>query len=277
MDRSKYIILVTGATGHQGGASARHLLADGWNVRALVRDPNKPEAHALADLGAELVVGDLLDPASLESAVADAYGVHSIQTLVAGFDAEETESRNIADAAKAAGVQHFVYSSVVGADLDAGMPWVVSKHHNEEYLRSLGVPLTVLRPTSFMENLLGQKDSIMAGTLTGPWAPDEPHQWIAVDDIGRFVALAFEKPEEWVGRATVIAGDELTGAQAAVDLALAYGVAVTYQQVPLPAGMPAPKPAASGSPAPEKADIAWLRERMPDLKTLAEWALAQRG
>lgn len=276
MDRSKYIILVTGATGHQGGASARHLLADGWNVRALVRDPNKPEAHALADLGAELVVGDLLDPASLEAAVAGAYGVHSVQTFVAGFDAEETEGRNIADAAKSAEVQHFVYSSVVGADLDAGMPWVISKHHNEAYLRSLDLPLTVLRPTSFMENLLRQKDSIMAGALTGPWATDEPHQWIAVDDIGRFVALAFEKPDEWVGRATVIAGDDLTGDQAAADLGLAFGVAVTYQQVAPPEGMPTPKAAEPGAPAPEKADLAWLREQIPDLKTLADWALAHR-
>lgn len=127
-----------------------------------------------------------------------------------------------------------------------------------------------------MENLLGQKDAIMAGTLTGTWAPDEPHQWIAADDIGRFVALAIEQPDEWVGRTAVVAGDELTGLQAATDLALAFGVAVSYKQVPPAEGMPAPRPAEPGSPAPQKADIAWLRERIPDLKTLTEWALAQR-
>jgi uncharacterized protein YbjT (DUF2867 family) len=277
MDRSGLTILVTGATGHQGGASARHLLADGWKVRALVRDSGKPAAQALADAGAELVVGDLLDRDSLDTAVAGVYGVHSVQTpFGSGFDAEETEGRNIADAALAAGVKHFVYSSVIGADLDAGMPWVVSKHHIEEYLHSLDLPLTILRPTTFIDSLLGQRESILDGTLTGFLSADEPHQWIAVDDIGRFVALAFEQPAEWIGRTVVIAGDELTGEQAAAALSLGFGVPVSYEHVPPPEGMPAPKPAEPGSPAPAKADIVWLREQLPDLTTLAEWALGQR-
>jgi uncharacterized protein YbjT (DUF2867 family) len=277
MDRSKYTILVTGATGRQGGATATHLLADGWHVRALVRDPLKPAAEALAAAGAELVVGDLLEPATLAAAVAGAYGVYSVGTpFGAGFDAEEQMGRSIADAAVAADVQHFVYSSVIGADVDAGMPWVVSKHHIEQHLASLGMPTTILRPATFMESFLGQRDSIMAGTLTGMEAADVPHQWIAVDDIGRFAALAFEQPDVWVGRSVAIAGDEITGAQAAAAFSLAWGVDVGYEQAAPPKGMPTPKPAPAETPAPARADLAWLREQMPDLRTLAEWALEQR-
>ncbi len=102
MDPKGRTTLVVGATGHQGGAAAHHLLNDGWHVRALVRDVNKPAARALAELGAELVVGDLMDRASLDEAVRGAYGVYSMETPAGGAQVEEQEGRNIADAAAAA-------------------------------------------------------------------------------------------------------------------------------------------------------------------------------
>lgn len=277
MNRSELTILVTGGTGHQGGAAARHLLADGWHVRALVRDPDKPAARALSDAGAELAVGDLRDRASVDAAIRGAYGAYSVQSLAEGAEAELAESKNLADAAKVTGVQHFVYSSVIGADRPSGMPWVSGKVEMERYLRSLGLPLTIWRPVTFMENLLRQKDDILGGTLTGFEPPDVAHQWIAADDIGRFVALAFRQPETWLGRATEIAGDELTGEQAAAALSHALGIAVAYRQAESPAGAPRSAPAPADAEPPNRADIAMLREHIPDLRTLADWASEQRA
>src|SRR4051794_12036467 len=105
------IILVTGATGQQGGATARHLLAQGWRVRAFVRNP--AAAQALQQAGAELVQGDMNDAASLEAAMQGVYGVFSVQAHTSD---ETRQGKNVADAAKAAGVQHLVYTSVGGAD-----------------------------------------------------------------------------------------------------------------------------------------------------------------
>lgn len=267
MERSEHVILVTGGTGRQGGAVARHLLDDGWRVRALVRDAAAPGARALAEAGAELVRGDLDDRASLDAAVAGCHGVFSVQAL---GPEEGSQARNLADAAVAAGVAHFVYDSVIGADRDAGMPWVVTKHAIEAYLRESGLPLTVWRPVTFMENLLAQRASILEGRLRGTEAPDTSHQWIAVDDIGRFVALGFRDPERWIGCATEIAGDQLSWSDAASVFTAVLDLPVVYEQGPPREGMPAPKPDTSGTPA-RRADIATLREALPALCTLEEW------
>lgn len=272
MERSKFTILVTGATGRQGGAVAKHLLADGWRVRALVRDPDKPAAQLLANQGVELVVGDLMDCASLDRAVAEAYGVFSVQTpREVGVAGEETEGRNMADAAKNAGVKHFVYSSVRGANCETDLSWMLAKQHIEEYVRSLGLPHTILRPVTFMENLLSQKDDIAHGRVKGFLPPDECHQWIAVDDIGRFAALAFEHPDEWIGAETEIAGDDVTGNQEAAALSLGLGRTVVYEQAPSAEGTRGGQ-RAPGSAQPTTADIARLRQLIPDLRTMVDWA-----
>jgi len=274
MARNDQTILVTGATGHQGGGAARHLLADGWRVRALVRDTQKPAARALAELGIGLVLGDLTDRPSLDDAVAGAYGVYSLQRPI-GVDQEVGEAKNLADAAKAAGVQHFVQSSVIGADSPSTLPWVASKIEIEAYLHTLGMPLTILRPVTFMENLLNQKGSILAGKMTGFMPAASVHQWIAADDIGRFIALAFFDPNSWIGRTAEIAGDELTEEQGAVVLSMVLGTPIVYAQQAPPAGMPTPPPAPADAPPPHRGDIAKSREAIPDLLTLVEWATQQ--
>src|SRR5437660_392502 len=111
MNKTGKIILVTGATGRQGGATARHLLTNGWRVRALTRDPNKPAAQTLQLAGAEVIQGDYDDRASLEAAMQGVYGVFSVQASVD----EVRQGKQIADVARAASVQHFVYSSVQSA------------------------------------------------------------------------------------------------------------------------------------------------------------------
>ena len=117
------LIAVTGATGQQGGAVARQLLAEGWRVRALTRDVNKPAAQELKALGAEVVAGDLDNGAELEAAFKGAYGVFSVQNFWlpnVGFEGEIKQGKAVAAAAKAAGVQHLVYSSVGAAHRGLG-------------------------------------------------------------------------------------------------------------------------------------------------------------
>lgn len=274
MERSDRVILVTGGTGHQGGAVTKHLLEDGWRVRALVRDPGTTQSRAVAEAGVVLVTGDLTDRESLDAAVAGCYGVYSVQSLAGGgAESEETQGRNLADAAKTAGVEHFVYSSVIGGDRGSGMPWVVSKYHIESYLRLLGLPLTIWRPATFMENFLRQRDAILGGHLTGFEPPDTSHQHIAVDDIGRFVALSFREPDCWLGQATEIAGDQLPWRDAASVFTSVLDLPVIYEQTPPAAGMPEPTPDESGL-APRRADIGMLRDLVPGLCTLEEWVRA---
>jgi uncharacterized protein YbjT (DUF2867 family) len=162
-------ILVTGATGNQGGAIARHLLQRGnFKVRAFVRDPNKPAAQALKQAGAELVAGDLNDQTSLDRALQEAYGVFSIQNFQAGLDTEIRQGRMVADAAKAAGVQHFVYSSVGSAERNTGIPHFDSKFQVEEYIRSIALPHTILRPVFFFYNYNSMRPMIEQGTTMKP-------------------------------------------------------------------------------------------------------------
>src|ERR1035437_8573648 len=138
-------ILVTGATGQQGGAVTRQLLKQpSFAVRALTRDPAKPAARALAQAGAEVIRGDLDDPASLEHALEGVYGVFSVQNFMeAGFDGEIRQGKLIADAAKAAGVQHFVYSSVVSADRHTALPHFESKWQIEMHIGQSGLSHSV--------------------------------------------------------------------------------------------------------------------------------------
>ncbi len=214
MTNQAKIILVTGATGQQGGATARHLLAKAWRVRALTRDSNKPAAQALAAQGAEVVVGDFEDRASLDRALAGVYGVFSVQQFWGiGPEGEIRQGKTLASAAKAAGVQHFVYTSVGGAERRTGIPHFESKFAIEQYLQAVDLPNTILRPVFFMENFKAfsgpqEVDGLL--TLTLALRPDKTLQLIAVDDIGALAALAFEKPHEFIGQAVEIAGDELT-------------------------------------------------------------------
>lgn len=208
MDRSKCRIVVTGATGRQGGAVVRKLVVDGWDVRALVRDRNKPAARALAGLGVTLAQGDLDDPDSIARVVEGAYGVYSVQSWNDGVEAEERQGIALAEAAANAHVEHFVYSSVGGAERATGVPHFESKWRIEERIRQVGLPFTIWRPVYFMENLLWQRDAICEGTLTPPFNPEVPLQFIAVEDIASFVALSFRTPGAWLGHCTEIAGDQ---------------------------------------------------------------------
>lgn len=228
------LVLVTGATGKQGGAVARHLLERGFRVRAVTRDPAQAAARALAARGAEVVRGDLDQPESLAPALRGADGVFSVQNFwETGFDREVKQGIAIVDLAKAAGTSHFVYASVGSAHRRTGLSHFESKWKIEEHLRASGVPHTVLRPAFFMENweTPSLRDAILAGTLAQPLSPDRRFQQIAVDDIGAFTAMVFENRDEWLGRAIDLASDERTMVEIVAAFGEVIGRRVHYVQV----------------------------------------------
>ncbi len=227
-------ILVVGATGQQGGAVARHLLKDGWKVRALVRDPEKETAKALANQGAELVKGDLYDSVSLDNALKGMYGAFSIQNFWlpdVGFDGEIKQGKLIADAAHKAGIQHFVYSSVGAAHRGMGQKHFESKWIIEQYIKELDLPHTILRPVAFMDNFEWKRVEISNGTYSGfGVAADKKTQLIAVDDIGAVAAIVFSNMEKYLGTTLEIAGDELTETEAAETFTKIIGRQVNLGQ-----------------------------------------------
>jgi uncharacterized protein YbjT (DUF2867 family) len=227
------LILVTGSTGKQGGAVARSLLDRGFQVRALTRNPQKPEAQTLTDQGAEVLQGDVEDHSAMERALEGAYGTFSVQNFwETGYDREVQQGKTVADAAKAAGVEHFVYSSVGSAHRQTGIPHFESKWEIEEHVRQIGLPYTILRPTFFMQNWEWTREMILGGTLAQPFDPDRPFQQVAVEDVGAFAAIAFENPDRWIGREVDLAGDEQSMAEIAETFGRLIGREVSYYQVP---------------------------------------------
>jgi uncharacterized protein YbjT (DUF2867 family) len=237
MERGKDLILVSGATGKQGGAVARELLAAGHKVRAMTRHPDGEPARALRALGAEVVRADYDDPATLSPALAGAWGAFAVQnTWEAGVEGEEAQGKRFAEAARQAGVHHFVYSSVGSAHRKTGIPHFDNKWRIEEKVRSLGFPShTVLRPTFFMENWISPwfKPGLDQGKLAIGIAPTTPLQMIAVADIGRYGKLAFERHEDLEDQALDLAGDSLPMPKVAEVLAAAMGRKVAYVRVPI--------------------------------------------
>jgi uncharacterized protein YbjT (DUF2867 family) len=227
------LVLVTGSTGKQGGAVARSLLDRGFPIRALTRNPDKPEARNLGERGAEIVLGDLDDRSSVDQALEGTYGVFSVQNFwETGYDREVRQGVMLADAAEAAGVAHFVYSSVGSAYRETGIPHFDSKWEVEEHVREIGLPYTILRPVFFMQNWEGMREHILGGTLAQPLDPDKPFQQVAVEDVGAFAAIAFEHPDEWIGREVDLAGDEQTMPEIAETFGRVVGREIAYYQVP---------------------------------------------
>jgi uncharacterized protein YbjT (DUF2867 family) len=213
------------------------MLSKGWRLRALTRNCNSHSAEGLAGQGVELAPGDLDDPASIERAMNGIYGVYSVQDFwTAGARREVQQGKNVADAAKKAGVEHFVYSSVGGAERNAGIDHWETKWEIEKHIRKLGLPATILRPVAFMENYYIEQVEIgiLKGKLIDPIRADKPYQTIATEDIGAFAALAFERAKEFMGLELEIAGSELTNPETAETFSRVLGKPVKFQQLPMP-------------------------------------------
>jgi uncharacterized protein YbjT (DUF2867 family) len=232
---SEKVVLITGATGHQGGATLRHLAKrGGFKLRALTRKPDSDAARALATLGAEVVAGDLDDVASLTRALDGAWGVYSVQnTWEAGVEKEEVQGKHLAQLARDKQVERFVYASVGSADKATGIPHFDNKFRVEQTVKALGFPsYAIIRPVFFMENLLSPW-SLTGDKLTMGLSPQRKLQMIAADDIGRFGAKAFADASAMKNVEFDIAGDAVTMTEAAAALSPVVGKTLTYQQIPI--------------------------------------------
>src|SRR6267378_3460853 len=230
-------ILITGVTGHQGGAVAQALRGSAFHRRGLTRKPDSERAAALARNGVDVVKGDLDDDATLRRALEGAWGVFSVQnTWEAGVEGEEVQGKRIAELARKAGVQHYVYTSVGSAHRKTGIPHFDNKWRIEETVRGLGFPSQViLRPVFFMDNFLSSwfKPAIDQGKLMIALKPTTVLQMIAVKDIGKYGLLAFDKAEELNRQEIDLAGDAHTSPEAAQILSKAAGRTITFAPVPI--------------------------------------------
>ena len=227
------LLLVTGATGHQGGAVVREAIERGFRVRALVRNPQKPAARKLENEGVEIAQGDFDDRASLERALEGCYGVFSVQNFhTEGYVGEVRQGKAIADAAKAAGVKHFVYSSVGNANRGTGIPHFESKWEIEQHLAKISLPHTVLRPVFFYFNYEAMRTQINQGMIAMPLAPDTRLCQVSENDYGRIVAMVFDDPETFLGREFDVASSEPTMHEVAEIFTRVLARPVEYQRVP---------------------------------------------
>lgn len=257
------------------------MLAKGWRLRALTRNSASHASKELARQDVEVVEGNLEDPPSLDRACRGVYGIYSVQDFWSiGAKREVQQGKNLADAAKKAGVQHFVYSSVGGAERNTGIPHWESKWEVEKHIRQLALPATIFRPAAFMEmyNVLEVEVGLLKGKLVDALRGDKPYQTIATDDIGAFVALAFERPKEFIGLELEIAGSELTNLDAAKVFSRVLARPVRFSKLPLPIvrlfmSKEFYKMFRWFNEAGFKADIAALRRSYPEvhLHTLEEW------
>ncbi|MTE12958.1 NmrA family NAD(P)-binding protein [Nocardia aurantiaca] len=282
------LILVTGATGKQGGATARRLLAVGRRVRALVRDPESPAAQELAAAGAELAVGNFDAPDSLTAAlsgVGSAFLVPPATFGPHGWDVgmEVERGTRFIDAARAAGVEYIVFTTVASYTED-GKWGAQGKRQVEEALRGSGLQWTILRPVRFMENYFMRGfpiDGINDGVHRQLFPADRPVQAIAVDDIAVFAQLAFDDPARFHGEILELAGDDPTMPAAAAAISAAIGHPVRYEEASeAEAEAMGPEVVAAWRLSRQgqgwHADIPALREIHPGLRTLDAW-LAETG
>lgn len=229
-------VLVTGATGNQGGAVTQALLSAGHNVRALVRNADSLAAKKLADQGVKIALGDFDDANSLATAM---QGIDSFylmgSPLEAGVEGETKQGIALANAVKAANVGHLVYSSVANADLDTGIPHFDSKYKVEQHIKALDIPYTISAPVFFMDNVLApwSLDALKAGKIALAMLGDRVLQQISVKNIGDFVASMMSRRTSVFGRRFDIAGDELTGEESAAILSKTSGQKIRFESLPV--------------------------------------------
>lgn len=236
----KETILVTGATGLQGGSVARFLLKSGrYNVRCLTRDPSKPEAKELEKLGAEIVQGDFENKSSIDNAMRGVYGVYANVDYwehPGEPEVEIREGKTLADSAKQSNVKHFIFSGLESvSELTGGklkVPQFDDKAEVSKYCQSIGLPFTEIRLAFYMENFLKNFKPRQADKKN--WVIDipmaeKPLDLFCCQDVGGIVLKMFDNPNEWIGKGIGVAGDSLTGLQIAELFTLYTGKEHIYK------------------------------------------------
>ncbi|MBL0274201.1 MAG: NmrA/HSCARG family protein [Chitinophagaceae bacterium] len=228
-------IFVTGATGNQGGAVVRNLVSKGFRVKALIRNPGKPGSKSITGENVEIIKGDLNDSSSYRNYLQNADGVFCNLQFTAGVDKEIQQGLNLATISREQGVKHFVYSSVVGCDLNTGIPHWESKNLIENYIKSTGLNYTILRPASLYENLLMPqvKSRILKGKLVLPTRADKIQQFIGSQDIGRISTMIFADPLKYSGRTLTLASEQMNGNQLARVFSTVLNREIKFQQLPM--------------------------------------------
>ena len=274
-------ILVTGATGQQGGSLARLLLQKKHKVYALTRNTQSSAAQDLRNKGANVVKGDLDDSDSLERAVKDVESIFLMGTpFEDGTEGETRRGKQMADIAKENKVEHLVYSSVANADKNTDIPHFESKYKVEQHIKNLGIPYTIIGPTFFMENLLGP--GLEDGQLALPLSSSSILQQSALENIAEFSVLVLERSKQFLGKRIDIASDEVTGEQAAKILSNELGHRIRYVQIPLERVRQANEDMARMYEWYESEgtgiDIASLHQEYPEVNwlTFKDWAKSQK-
>ena len=226
-------IFVTGATGNQGGAVVRNLLNKGFYVKALVRNPAAAKLSTAE--GLEIIKGNLDDPASYRSHLKGADGVFCNLVFKYGIDKEIEQGMALVNASKEHNIEHFVYSSVIGCDLNTGIPHWESKSKIENHLKASGINYTILRPASLYENMLipQVKSRIVKGRLVLPTQKNTVQQFISSEDIGKIVTTIFSDLEKYRGRTIALAAEQMNGEQLASTFSKTMGREIKFQQLPL--------------------------------------------
>ena len=229
----KLTVVVTGATGQQGGAVIKNLLERGHEVRAVTRNTDSAKAKMLADAGVALAHASLEDTAALVKALEGATSLFAMTTpFEGGAQAETRQGISAADAAKAAGV-HLVFTSVGSANRQTGVPHFDSKYEVEKHIAKIGVRATVLAPVYFMENLYFGKEQLAKGMYATPLPPTRRLAQVAVADIGAVAVRLLEDPGRSAGKRFDLAGDDLTSNDVLAILTRVTGRPFSYFQVPL--------------------------------------------
>jgi uncharacterized protein YbjT (DUF2867 family) len=248
------IITVVGATGAQGGGLVRAILADassGFRVRAITRKANGEKADALRKLGAEVVEADLDNEASLAKAFAGAYGAYCVTNYWEHFTPakELSQARNLAQAAKAAKLEHVIWSTLEDTRKrvplsDPRMPTLMEKYKVPHFdakgeadamFAEAGVPTTYLLTSFYWDNFIyfgmgPKKGPDGKYTITMPMGSARL-SGIAAEDIGKCAFGVFKQGRQWIGKRVGIAGDHVTGAQMAADMGKVLGKEVGYHMV----------------------------------------------
>ncbi len=276
-------IAVAGAAGRFGAVAAQ-LLDRGHRVRALTRDPASAAAERLRELGAQVMAADFDDPKGLGEAVRGVNAVFASGTAHrAGLAAEVRHGTHLAEAVAAAGAPHLVYVSGAGADRGTGLALLEGKRAVEAHIGSLGLPATILAPVYLMENLLNpwNRPELTAGRFPSPVSADRVLHHVAARDVIAVAVRILEQPARFAGRRLEIAGDALTGRDAAMFVAAVSGRKLKFEHV------------TDGHPAAPSAgllavfdwlerigfdtDIAALRNQVPgiSLTSYRQWARSQ--
>jgi uncharacterized protein YbjT (DUF2867 family) len=248
------IIAVVGATGAQGGGLVRAILNDaeeGFAARAVTRNVDSDKARELGAMGAELVAANVDDEKSLEMALQGAYGAYFVTFFWAHFSPEKemAQARHMANAAKAIGIQHAIWSTLEDTRRwiplsDARMPTLMERYKvphfdakgaSNKYFTDLGVPTTFLLTSFYWDNLIhfgmGPKrgaDGVLEFTLP---MGNKRLPGIAAEDIGKCAYGIFKRGADYINKTVGISGDRLTGTQMAEELSRALGEQVRYNAV----------------------------------------------